>query len=278
MTKGRAKVWTVLDDAVLKALHAKGHSAKFIAAFMVCGSKLIREKAEGLGLSFRDHHQWTAAQDQVLLARYPDEPASAVADALGLTVAQVHRRANRLGVRKSETFFDSDRSGRVQRGRTDPRLVANQFPKGHVPANKGLRRPGWAPGRMAETQFKKGSMSGAAQHNYVPIGTERISKDGYLERKVTDDHPVPARRWVAVHRLVWEATHGPVPPGHAVAFLPGRRTADASAITLDAIELVSRRELMRRNSYHTNYPKEVAQLIQLKGALNRKINRRSKQA
>jgi len=35
---------------------------------------------------------------------------------------------------------------------------------------------------------------------------------------------------------------------------------------------------MRRNSYHTRYPKEVAQLIQLKGALNRKINRRSRQA
>jgi hypothetical protein len=34
---------------------------------------------------------------------------------------------------------------------------------------------------------------------------------------------------------------------------------------------MSRAESMRRNSYH-NYPKELAQLIQLRGALNRKIN------
>jgi hypothetical protein len=78
-----------------------------------------------------------------------------------------------------------------------------------------------------------------------------------------------------VHLLVWEAANGPVPPGHAITFLPGRRTTDASLITLDALQLVSRAELMRRNSHHTNYPKEVSQLIQLKGALNRKINRRN---
>lgn len=148
-----------------------------------------------------------------------------------------------------------------------------RFQPGQPPANKGLRRPGWAPGRMASTQFKKGQMAGAAQRNYQPIGTERISKDGYLERKVTDDHPVPARRWVGVHRLVWEAANGPIPPGHAVAFREGKRTAVAEEITVDRLELVSRVELMRRNSYHNNYPKEVAQLIQLKGALNRKINR-----
>jgi hypothetical protein len=70
------------------------------------------------------------------------------------------------------------------------------------PWNRGTRvtcgtHPNWQ-----RAQFKKGCMSGAAQHNYVPTGLERLSKDGYLERKVTDDHPVPARRWVGVHRPV----------------------------------------------------------------------------
>lgn len=31
---------------------------------------------------------------------------------------------------------------------------------------------------------------------------------------------------------------------------------------------------MRRNSYHTNYPKDVQLLIQLRGAVNRQINKR----
>lgn len=131
--------------------------------------------------------------------------------------------------------------------------------------------------RTKQTRFEKGNMSGAAQHNYVPIGTERISKDGYVERKVTDDHPVPTRRWVAVHRIVWEAAHGPIPPGHAVCFRPGRRTADVLLITADALELVSRAELARRNHPVTRDP-ELAKLVQLKGAITRQMNRIAREA
>jgi hypothetical protein len=155
-------------------------------------------------------------------------------------------------------------------------LKPGQFAQGQAPWNAG--RKGWqAGGRARDTQFKKGCMAGAAQHNYVPIGSERISKDGYVERKVTDDPSMyPARRWVGVHRLVWESVHGQVPAGHVVVFREGKRTKVAAEITPESLELVSRAELMRRNSYHNNYPKDVALLIQLKGALNRKINNRSK--
>lgn len=211
--------------------------------------------------------------DEAELARlYPDYPASALAVTFGCSEEQIYRKAAHMGLEKSEAFKAGPMAGRW----TGNEGIAYRFQKGQEPPNKGLRRPGWSPGRMGETQFKKGEMSGAAQHNYVPIGTERLSKDGYLERKVTDDHPVPARRWVGVHRIVWEAANGPIPAGFAVAFLQGKRTAVAAEITLDRLELVSRAELMRRNSYHTNFPKEVAQLIQLKGAINRKINRLSR--
>ena len=190
-------------------------------------------------------------------------------------MAQVYQAAARYGLSKSEAFRASDLSARIRRGKRSPAMVGTQFKPGQVPFNKGTHFH--AGGRSVQTQFKKDCMSGAAQHNYVPIGTERISKDGYVERKVTDDPSLyPARRWVAVHRLVWEGAHGPVPPGHAVVFLPGKRTADVSRITADALELVSRAELMRRNSYLTRYPKEIADLIRMRGALNRKINNRSK--
>ena len=88
---------------------------------------------------------------------------------------------------------------------------------------KGQRRvPGSGAKGPNRTSFKKGTMAGAAQHNYVPIGTERVSKDGYRERKVTDDpNLVPARRWVGVHRLVWEQENGPIPDGHVIVFLDG---------------------------------------------------------
>lgn len=41
---------------------------------------------------------------------------------------------------------------------------------------------------------------------------------------------------------------------------------------------MSRHENMRRNSYHTNYPPEVARLVQLKGAISRQVNRIKKEA
>lgn len=216
---------------------------------------------------------WTDEQVAELARRYPHEQTAAIARDLGRPDHTVYQKAYSLGLKKDAAYLESESSGRLTA--KDTRGLKSRFKKGQTPANKGLRHPGWAPGRMAETQFKAGEMRGAAQRNYVPIGTERICKDGYLERKMTDDHPVPARRWVAVHRLVWEAAHGPIPPGHAVVFRNGMRTNVAAEITADRLELVSRAELMRRNSYHTNYPKEVAQLIQLKGALNRKINRLS---
>jgi hypothetical protein len=125
------------------------------------------------------------------------------------------------------------------------------------------------------TQFQKGRSASEAR-NYQPIGTLRVS-NGVLEKKVTDDPGLyPARRWRPVARLVWEATHGPVPDGHAVVFLPGRATLIESEITTASVELVTRRELMLRNSRHTRYPPELNQIIQLKGAVVRKLNNRLK--
>lgn len=217
---------------------------------------------------------WTDDELRILRARYPDERAADVARALGRTVSQVYQAAQRHGLEKSEAFKASDLSARIRRGKRSAAMASTQFKKGQVPFNKGTHFH--AGGRSVETQFKKGQMSGAAARNYVPIGSERISKDGYLERKVTDDNPVPARRWTGVHRIVWEVAHGPIPLGHIVVFKRGMRTQIADEITADKLELITRVENMRRNSYHNNYPKEVAQLIQLKGALNRKINRRQR--
>jgi hypothetical protein len=156
--------------------------------------------------------------------------------------------------------------------------VGTRIQPGATPWNKG--RPGSTgtqPGCRA-TQFKKGRPAQDAR-NYVPIGSLRICADGYLERKLTDDPGVvPARRWVAVHRTVWEAAHGAIPAGHIVVFRLGRKTTDLDKITLDALELLTRAENMRRNSVHSKYPPEVARLVQLRGALTRQINRKAKEA
>ena len=186
---------------------------------------------------------------------------------LGRTVAATYNRADKLGLNKSPAYLASPAACRLRRG--DRIGVRFRFPKGHVPANKGLRRPGWGPGRMKETQFKKGMRQGVAVRLYKPIGTERTSKDGYLERKVNDGLPLQAR-WRAVHLLVWEAAHGPAPRGHAIVF----RNGNKKDMRLDNLECITRAELMARNTVH-RLPKPLAQTVQLLGALRRKINRRT---
>lgn len=218
---------------------------------------------------------WTDDQLETLRLNYENWPTYLVAFVCGHSVTSTYQKAKQLGLRKSVEFLSSSESGRLQKG--DARGESGRYPKGHVPANKGLRRPGWAPGRMAATQFKAGRPPSEAR-NYLPIGSERVNADGYLERKVSDDQTiVPARRWIGVHRLVWEAANGPIPAGHAVTFLPGKRSVVASEITVDVLELVTRAQLGARNIHHNRYPKDVCQLIQLKGALNRKINRRNRE-
>lgn len=210
---------------------------------------------------------WSRGDDAMLRDLYPDTPTSQVARRLGRTVAATYNRVFKLGLTKSPAYLASPAACRLRRG--DQVGRAFRFPKGHVPANKGVRRPGWGPGRMKETQFRKGERRGFAARLYKPVGTERISKDGYLERKVNDGLPLQAR-WRAVHLLVWEAAHGRVPRGHAVVFKNGNKRD----VRLDNLECITRRELMARNTVH-RLPKPLALTIQALGALQRKLNRKA---
>lgn len=218
--------------------------------------------------------RWTEAELEDLDALYPHEYTWSIAILLDRSERSIYELATRRGLRKTPEFLS--KAGRL-RATPDHPMRVTQFQKGQRPANAGLRRPGWAPGRMAETQFKKGRPPHEA-HNYKPIGSVRISHDGVLERKISDDLTTyPAGRWAPVHRLVWESANGPVPRGQIVVFRPGRRTTDEAGITVDALELLTWAENMRRNSYHTRYPKEIGLLIQTRAVLSRAINRRSQE-
>lgn len=270
------RAWSEAAEAKLRALYAS-ESLTRLAFLLKRTEKAVKSRAKVLGLRKSQRRPFTAAQDAALLARYADENTATLAGDLGRSLSAVYQRATVLGLRKSAAFMASDRSGRVQRGRQDPRMRVSQFKPGQAGWNKGLKGVTGLHPNCRATQFRKGDRLGAAMHNYVPIGTEKI-RDGYLCRKVTDDPATyPANRWHPIHRLIWTEANGPVPLGHVVVFKPGRHSTDRDAITLDALELVTRGELMRRNSYHTRYP-ELAPLIQLRGALNRKINRRARAA
>lgn len=207
-----------------------------------------------------DWHPWML---DYLRLFYAIDPNQQLQKTIGCGYNVLTAKAKELGLSKQTdgTFLPGRR-----------RSPGTEFKPGLVPWNKGVK--GWqAGGRSAETRFKPGRKPEESR-NYLPIGSLRITRDGLLERKVTDDQTiVPARRWVTVHRLVWEQEHGPVPTGFIVIFKDGQKTTDPDKITIDRLQLVSRAENMRRNSHYNNYPKEVSRLIQLQGALTRQINK-----
>lgn len=219
--------------------------------------------------------RWVPEEIAVLQAQYPDHSAAAVGQLLGRAAGSVHQKAAALGLKKSAAFLASDSAGRVQRGQQHPAMVATRFQAGAAPWNKGVAYD--AKGRSHETRFKKGVLNGTAAKLWKPVGAYRLC-EGQLQIK-TGTTPGPNNlRWTPVTRMVWVAAHGPMPAGHIVVFKPGLSTNVLEDITPDRLDCITRAENARRNSVHTRYPPEVARLVQLRGALNKQINKRQKAA
>lgn len=179
----------------------------------------------------RAGQKYTEAEDEYLRQNYSDSTRQELERALGRPGRAVCQRARKLGLKKSADFMKKH-SGR--------------FNPGHKTWNKGKPGSTGLHPNSRRTQFKKGVRSPTWQ----PIGYERVTKDGYLERKVTDTGT--QKDFVAVHRIVWQEANGPIPDGHAVVF----RSDDKLDHRLENLELISREELMLRNSRH-NHPPEL---------------------
>lgn len=203
---------------------------------------------------------WTPDQIELLREHYPDKLTADLIDLIGRDLHSIYAKASELGIKKSAAFLASPAAGRTN-GRQG---IGTRFEKGHQTWNAGTHYV--AGGRSAETRFKKGSRP----VNWMPIGSERLSKEGYLQRKMTNTG-ITRRDYVPVHHIVWIEHNGPIPQGHRIIF----KDSNKQNIVIENLDCISLADNMRRNSLH-NYPKPIAQLIQLRGAINRKINRRLK--
>ena len=205
---------------------------------------------------------WTPEEDARLQAEYPNTDSATLAAAMGRSLRSVYGRANYLGIRKTREFIDETRKQCLEKGRQNG---SGLFKKGRTPHNKGVK--GWqAGGGAARTKWKKGQKP----HNWKPLGSERISKDGYRQRKVADTGHMHTD-WKFVHLLEWEKHRGPLPKGYMIKF----RNGDRTDIRIDNLICVSRVANMHQNNIH-RLPKELVEICQLKGRLNRQINKREK--
>lgn len=186
---------------------------------------------------------------------FPNFSNQALADRYNVNINSIGGIGHKLGLKKSVEYINNNGS------------VTSRFKPGNVPANKGKRMSEETYRFCKKTMFKPGNKP----HNAMPIGSERITKDGYIE--VRTDCP-GYRKWKLKHRIIWEQINGKIPNGYNVQFKDGNR----KNCDINNLYLISRKEqLQTQNSMYCRYPKEVQLAIQARGALNRQIRHKLKQ-
>ena len=205
---------------------------------------------------------WTKEEINILLRDYQDPNifTADIAKRLDRTLSQVYQKARTMGLKAPLERIRL--AGKL--GTNHPNAVAHRFKKGSVPPNKGKKMSPEVYEKVKETMFKKGN----SPVNHREVGSERINVDGYIEIKVAEPNV-----WRLKHRIIWEQHNGVIPAGYNVQF-KNRNTQDCR---IENLYIISKSEQMRtENSLVARYPKEVQEVIRLKGVVNRVIHKREK--
>lgn len=134
------------------------------------------------------------------------------------------------------------------------------YQKGNIPQNKGTK------GLMKAncTSFKQGNIS----HNKRAIGSERVTKDGYIEIKVGEPN-----KWKLKHIYLWEYKNGKLPPKHCLVFLDHNKQNCA----IDNLRLVHKFEnLIFNRKKYANYNKSLTPMLRNIAALEYQIRKRKR--
>ena len=205
---------------------------------------------------------WTKEEIDILLRDYQDPNifADDIAKRLDRTLYQVYYKARTMGLKAP---LERTRLA-AKLGSNRPNAVAHRFKKGYVPPNKGKKMSPEVYEKVKETMFKKGH----PPVNHREVGSERINVDGYIEIKVAEPN-----KWRQKQRVVWESHNGKIPPGMNIQF-KNHNTQDCR---IENLYMISKAEQMRtENSLMARYPKEMQEVIRLKGVVNRIIHKREK--
>ena len=136
--------------------------------------------------------------------------------------------------------------------------LTGKFRKGQTPHNKEVYE------KVKHTMFAKGNVP----PNHRPVGSERISKDGYIEVKVAEPN-----KWRLKQRVVYEETKGKIPEGCPIIFLDGnKRNFD-----IDNLRCITRSELLYLNCNGLNNSNEITETGILMARLDRAKNKKKQE-
>lgn len=189
----------------------------------------------------------TKEQEQFIKDNYLNIPLKTLGKMLGCTAHPINSRLKKWGLEiPNEVILR--------------RKIDSVFKKGNVPLNKGKKQVDYMSleviERTKKTRFKKGQ----EPHNSNFDGHERITKDGYVEIRVSKGN------YRLKHIIEWEKENGLLPENHCLRCINGDKTNTDSSNW----KLISRIENMYQNSKH-DYPKEIIPSMVLITKINNKL-------
>lgn len=169
-------------------------------------------------IKWSDHPEYVEFMKDYIPGHVWSETAKAFYVKFGITLTRSHIKnfCNRFGVRSGITN-------------------AGCFSKGSIPHNKGKKMSEETYRKVKGTMFKKGNLP----HNYRPVGSERVTVDGYVEIKIADPN-----KWRLKSRVLYEQYHNvKLTKSDVIIFLDGNRLN----LDIDNLFLISRAALARFN-------------------------------
>lgn len=142
--------------------------------------------------------------------------------------------------------------------------LTGKFRKGQTPHNKGKKMPKEVYEKVKHTMFAKGNVP----PNHRPVGSERISKDGYIEVKVAEPN-----KWRLKQRVVYEEAKGKIPEGCTIIFLDGNK----QNCNIDNLKCITRSELLYLNCKGLNNSNEITETGIIMARLDRTKNKKKQE-
>lgn len=243
------RVWT---PDMLNRLREQYPTANLDVLAMELGvtKNAVKTKAVAIGVKRASRFWvWSEERTKKLIELYPEHTNREIAEILGVSESSVSIQAFDLRLFKSEDFHRRKREG-------------TQFRKGDTPPNKGKKRGEFMSPQGQEnsrkTTFKKGNIP----PNHRQVGSERITRDGYIEVKTQEPNVFKLK-----HRVIWEEHNGPIPKGHNIQF----RDKNPLNCSIDNLYMISRSKQINENTI-MRYPENLRTAIKRVSKIKKLIN------
>lgn len=169
-------------------------------------------------------HVWSEEEIEFLKEIYPYYPNREIAKML----------KDKFGIEVTDRQLANARNNNGLPKKVIPN--SGNYKKGKVAWNKGKKMPEETKAKVKKTWFKKGRIP----ENHKPVGSTRVTVDGYKEIKVAEPN-----KWQIYSRYVYEKAHGEkLTKSDAIIFADG----DKTNFDIDNLVKVSRANLLYLNN------------------------------